>query len=74
MFRASTDGGKTFGNKTNLSNTPNVDSINAEISAAGNDVYVSWWERANQTSNEPVFRISTDSGKSFGGIIKLSAK
>ena len=40
MFKASTDGGKTFGNKTNLSNTPNVDSINAEISAAGNNVYV----------------------------------
>jgi hypothetical protein len=29
MFKASTDGGKTFGNKTNLSNTPTVDSIDA---------------------------------------------
>jgi hypothetical protein len=35
MFKALTDGGKTFGNKTNLSNTPNVGSINAEIAAAG---------------------------------------
>jgi hypothetical protein len=40
MFKASTDGGKAFGNKTNLSNTPIVDSINAAISAAGNNVYV----------------------------------
>ena len=39
----------SFGNKTNLSNTPNVDSINAGISAAGNNAYVSWWER-NTTS------------------------
>ena len=73
MFRASTDGGKTFGNKANLSNTPNVDSINAEINAAGNNVYVSWWER-NQTSNEPVLRVSNDNGKSFGEKIMLSSK
>ena len=72
-FKASTDGGKTWSNKTNLSNTPNVDSINAEINAAGNNVYVSWWER-NSTSNEPVLRISTDNGKSFGEMIRLSDK
>jgi hypothetical protein len=74
MFKASTYGGKTFDNKTNLSNTPTVDSINAEISAAGNNVYVTWWERANATSNEPVMKVSTDNGKTFGEIIKLSGK
>jgi hypothetical protein len=73
MFKASTDGGKTFGNKTNLSNTPNVDSINAEISAAGNNVYVTWWER-NQTMNEPMMKVSNDNGKTFGPTIMLSAK
>ena len=72
MFKASTDGGRTFGNKTNLSNTPNVDSINAEINAAGNNVYVSWWER-NATSNEPVLKTSTDNGKTFSQILKLAA-
>jgi hypothetical protein len=36
MFRALSDGSKIFSNKTNLSNTPNGDSINAEIAAAGN--------------------------------------
>jgi hypothetical protein len=40
---------------------------------AGNNVYVSWWERANQTSNEPVMRISNDNGKTFGQILKLAA-
>jgi hypothetical protein len=74
MFKASNDSGKTFGPKVNLSNTPNVDSINVEISAAGNNVYVTWWERANQTSNEPVLRVSNDNGKTFGEKVMLSAK
>jgi hypothetical protein len=73
MFKASTDGGKTFSNKINLSNTPRSDSQDAEIAASGNNVYVSWWER-NQTMNEPVMRISNDNGKTFGEKIMLSAK
>jgi uncharacterized protein (UPF0333 family) len=73
MFRASTDNGKTFGDKMNLSNTPNAESQDAEIAAAGNNVYVSWWER-NQTSNEPVLRVSNDNGKTFGEKIMLSEK
>jgi hypothetical protein len=74
MFKASTDSGKTFSNKTNLSNTARADSVDAEIAATGKNVYVTWWERANATSTEPVMRISNDNGKSFGEIVKLSAK
>jgi hypothetical protein len=73
MFRASTDGGKTFGEKINLSNTTNVDSVDREIAASGNNVFVAWWERANQTNNEAVMKISTDNGKTFGPILKLAA-
>ncbi len=73
MFKASTDSGKTFGSKINLSNTPNSESQDAEIAAAGNNVYVTWWER-NQTMNEPVMRISNDYGKTFGEKIMLSEK
>jgi hypothetical protein len=73
MFRASADDGKTFGAKINLSNTPRVDSINPSIAASGNNVYVSWWERANKTSNEPVLRISSDNGKTFGPIMHLQS-
>ena len=51
-FKASTDGGKTFGDKINLSNTPKSDSLYAEIAAAGNNDYVTWWARI-ATSNEP---------------------
>src|ERR687885_87691 len=73
MFKASTDEGKTFSNKMNLSNSPKSDSQDAEIAAAGSNVYVSWWER-NATSNEPVMRISNDNGKTFGEIMMLSSK
>jgi hypothetical protein len=43
MFRASNDGGATFGDKINLSNTPDTKSQTAEIIAFGNNnVFVSW--------------------------------
>jgi peroxiredoxin len=73
MFKASTDGGKTFSNKMNLSNTPKSESQDAQIAAAGNNVYVTWWER-NQTMNEPVMKVSNDNGKTFGEKIMLSEK
>ena len=72
FFKASADSGKTFGPKLDLSNSKGVVSNDASIAASGSNVYVSWWERANQTSNEPVLRISTDNGKSFGEKIMLS--
>lgn len=45
FFRSSTDNGVTFSDKINLSNTTNADSIDAEITADGDDVVVTWWER-----------------------------
>lgn len=71
MFRSSNDAGKTFENKINLSNTTNSEFIDAEIAADGTKVTVTWWER-NQISNEPVMRISTDGGKTFGPLLKLA--
>ena len=71
MFRVSNDGGKTFSNKINLSNSTKAQSQDVQIAAEGNNVYVTWWER-NQTMNEPVLRVSSDNGKTFGEIIKLS--
>ncbi|HKG32073.1 MAG TPA: hypothetical protein VKA91_12450 [Nitrososphaeraceae archaeon] len=41
MFRASSDGGATFGDKINLSNTTNADSTRAEIAGEGDNVIVS---------------------------------
>lgn len=71
LFRASTDGGNTFKDKINLSNTSTSDSLDAMISADGEIVAVTWWER-NNTTNEPVMRISNDAGQTFGSLLKLS--
>jgi hypothetical protein len=72
MFRASNDGGATFGDKMNLSNTPDADSGRVEIAGEGDTVIVSWWE-TNQTSDIPVARISTDAGETFGPMLRLAA-
>ena len=71
MFRASTDGGATFGDKINLSNNTVTNSVDAQIAADGGNVIVTWWER-NSTSNVPVARISTDNGATFGPVLKLA--
>ena len=52
MFRTSTDGGKTFSDKINLSNNPKSNSVDAEISASGNDVVVSWWEKTKPQASQ----------------------
>jgi hypothetical protein len=72
MFRASTDGGATFGDRVNLSNTTDADSWRVEIAGEGDTVVVSWWE-TNQTSDIPVARVSTDAGETFGPVLMLGA-
>ena len=71
MFRASTDAGKTFGDKINLSNTTGADSTRVEIDSDAKSVVVTWWE-TNQTSDMPVMKISNDNGKTFGPLLKLA--
>ena len=51
MFRSSNDNGTTFGEeRINLSNTTDKDLINTEV-AEGDNVLVTWRERANAASN-----------------------
>ena len=74
MFRASNDGGATFGDKINLSNSPDTQSQTAEILTVGNTVYVTWWElneNVHPHTNESVLRVSTDAGQTFGPVINL---
>ena len=74
MFRASTDGGQTFGDKINLSNSPDTQSQTAEIIAFGNNVFVTWWELneiVHPHTNESVLRVSNDAGQTFGPVINL---
>jgi hypothetical protein len=74
MFRASNDEGQTFGDKINLSNSPDTQSQTAEILAVGNRVYVTWWElneNVHPHTNESVMRVSTDAGRTFGPVMNL---
>ena len=71
MFRASIDGGQTFGDKINLSNTIDKDSTNVTIDADADSVVVTWWE-SNQTSETPVMRVSNDNGATFGSVLTLA--
>src|SRR6476620_4241734 len=43
MFRASTDGGKTFGDVINLSNSTDSNSTRVEIDSDANSAVVTWW-------------------------------
>ena len=70
-FRASTDGGQTFGDKVNLSNTTDFDSSNVEIDSDGDSVVVTWWE-TTQTGETPVMRVSNDNGATFGPLLRLA--
>ena len=72
LFRSSTNGGVTFADKINLSNITTADSINAEIAADGSNVIITWWEH-NASSEEPVVRVSTDNGATFGPILRLAS-
>jgi hypothetical protein len=71
LFRASADAGQSFADKINLSNSTGAESQDVEIAAEGDNVIVSWWER-NATSDEPVVRISTDNGETFGALLRLA--
>jgi hypothetical protein len=72
MFRVSNDAGATFADKINLSNSTDAESQDVEIAADGDSVIITWWER-NQTAEEPVLRMSSDNGGTFGPLLKLAA-
>jgi hypothetical protein len=72
MFRASADGGATFSDRINLSNTTDADSNRVEIHGEADTVVVSWWE-TNQTSDVSVARVSNDGGETFGPLLMLGA-
>jgi hypothetical protein len=71
MFKASSDGGQTFGEKINLSNSPNGTSVEADVATSGDNVYVTFAD--NMTGNpEAYLAISNDNGETFNPLIRLS--
>jgi hypothetical protein len=72
LFRVSTDGGASFSDKVNLSNTNDTESERVELDSDGESVIVTWWE-TNETDEIPNMRVSNDNGDTFGPILKLGA-
>ena len=72
FFRSSSDNGQTFVDKVNLSNTPNVDSIDPQLATSGNHVYISWWEDHGNGTRVPFFTASNDTGRTFQPGMSLS--
>jgi hypothetical protein len=71
MFKASNDGGKTFGDKINLSNSANGTSVEAGVAASGNNVYVTYADNKTGIANAYI-RVSNDNGNTFGPEVKLT--
>jgi hypothetical protein len=70
MFRTSNDNGKSFADKINISNSPSSDSLDPDIAASGDDVYVAWHD--NKTGNwDTYIRTSKDRGQTFGNIVSI---
>ena len=71
MFKASDDGGKTFGDKISLSNSSNGTSVEADIATSGDNVYVTFAD--NKTGYADAYIItSNDNGKTFNPAILLT--
>jgi hypothetical protein len=71
MFRASNDSGKTFGDKINLSNSPNANSFLSNVAASSNNAYVSF-HKAKTDNVVTYVRTSNDGGKTFGPLIQIN--
>lgn len=69
FFRKSADSGKTFENQIQLANSTNIDK--PIISAADNNVYVTWSQQVNNLSTLMV-RQSTDGGTAFRDPVSIS--
>ena len=72
LFRVSADGGSSFSDKINLSNTNDSESERVELNSDGESVIVTWWE-TNETDEIPIMRVSNDNGETFGPILRLGA-
>ena len=66
LFKASTDGGQTFGVTQNLSNITAGTSESSKIAAYEQNVYVVWENTVLGNEEEILFRASNDGGQTFG--------
>ena len=68
----STNGGITFSDSTNLSNSEGNSAVPV-VATSGNNVYVAWADGSPSSSNfETLLRRSIDNGATFDSIVNLS--
>ena len=73
MFRSSNDAGTMFNDKIILSNTTNATLQDIQVAAGADNVVVIWRQQINATSDEPIARISADSGHTFESVANLAS-
>ncbi len=74
-FAKSSDGGKTFGDSINISNSSDARSIGARMATEGNNVYISWVDIDKNTGQKQVMiRASSNEGQSFEKPIIVGSK
>ena len=71
FFKKSTDGGASFGDTINLSNSFNIHSTLPSLTLLKENVYTAWTE-GPLNDGEVYYRRSTDGGASFGETVNLS--
>ena len=71
FFKKSTDGGASFGDTINLSNSFNIHSTLPSLTLLKENVYTAWTE-GPLNDGEVYYRRSTDGGVSFGETVNLS--
>jgi hypothetical protein len=74
-FAKSSDGGKTFGDSINISNSSDARSVGARMATQGNNVYIAWIDIDKNSGQKLVlFRASNDSGQTFENPITVSSR
>ncbi|MBS2035613.1 exo-alpha-sialidase [bacterium] len=71
-YRQSSDGGRSWNEEVNVSNTPGLSSAPC-VAARGNEVAVAWLEDCrDHSSNDIYVSVSSDGGHSFGPAFDVS--
>ena len=72
MIKRSSDGGITFSQPINLSNTTKADSINPQLASTANELYVVWQGNNKEGQFDIFLSKSSDGGITFSQPINLS--
>ncbi|MFN8608054.1 MAG: sialidase family protein [Vulcanimicrobiota bacterium] len=71
-YRQSADGGQSWSEEVNVSNTPGLSSLPC-VAARGNEVAVAWLEDCrDHSSNDVYVSVSSDGGHTFGAPVDVS--